>query len=90
MINIADFYEDMKELRAQMSKREKPFNDLIDFGWALEQGVDKGYHCHLVLFFNGHVKQDGWGIAHQVGKEWQKITGKLGYFFNCHDSEQIQ
>lgn len=90
LINITDFYEDMKELRAQMSRREKPFNALIDFGWALEQGVDKGYHCHLVLFFNGHVKQDGWGIAHQVGKEWQKITGKLGYFFNCHDPEQIQ
>jgi hypothetical protein len=90
LVNIADFYDDMKELRAQMSKREKPFNALIDFGWALEQGVDKGYHCHLVLFFNGHIKQDGWGIAHQVGKEWQKITGKLGYFFNCHDPEQIQ
>lgn len=90
LINITNFYEDMKELRAQMSKREKPFNALIDFAWALEQGVDKGYHCHLVLFFNGHVKQEGWGIAHRVGKEWQKITGKLGYFFNCHDSEQIQ
>lgn len=60
MINIADFYEDMKELRAQMSKREKPFNDLIDFGWALEQGVDKGYHCHLVLFLMGTLsRMDG-------------------------------
>lgn len=88
-VDIEDFYDDIEQLRKQISKREKPFDQLVNYAWALEQGETKGYHCHLLLIFNGHKKQAAWGIAQQVGELWKGITGNLGWYFNCHDPEQL-
>jgi hypothetical protein len=35
---------------------DKCFSDLEGYAWALEQGEEKGYHCHLLLIYNGAVK----------------------------------
>jgi len=88
-VNLEDFCDDMEQLRKEIGKRKEPFDDLVDYAWALEQGDTKGYHCHLLLIFNGHKKQSGWGIAKQVGELWKGITGGLGMYFNCHDPEQL-
>jgi len=87
---IAAFYHDLEELRKDINKRKEPFNELVDYAWALEQGETKGYHCHLLLIFNGHKRQKGWAIADKVGKLWKSITKQEGCYFNCHDPEQIK
>ena len=89
IVDIQMFYQDLEELRKAISKRKDPFHDLVDFAWALEQGETKGYHCHLLLIFNGHQRQKGWAIADKVGKLWKQITNDEGCYFNCHDPEQI-
>ncbi|QXR06819.1 inovirus Gp2 family protein [Acinetobacter lwoffii] len=89
VIDIKMFYQDLEELRKAIVKRKDPFHDLVDFAWALEQGETKGYHCHLLLIFNGHQRQKGWGIADKIGKLWKRITNNEGCYFNCHDPEQI-
>ena len=80
----------MNELCKAIAKRVEPFDHLVDYAWALEQGITKGYHCHFLLIFNGHKKQAAWGIAKQVGDYWKGITGNEGYYFNCHDPAQVE
>ncbi|MEC8886852.1 MAG: inovirus-type Gp2 protein [Pseudomonadota bacterium] len=84
------FYNDFELLRSDFSKRQPPFNDLVLFAWALEQGETKGYHCHILLVFNGHKRNKCWGIAQQVGKRWEEITERKGYYFNCHDKDYLK
>ncbi|OOV80298.1 hypothetical protein B1202_14415 [Acinetobacter amyesii] len=90
LIDIENFYDDIGKFRKEISKREGLFNNLVDYAWALEQGADKGYHCHLLLIFNGHKHQNGWAIAEQLGKLWKQLTAGQGHHFNCHDTEQIK
>lgn len=87
---IENFYNDLESLRKNIGSRKKLFKGLVDYAWALEQGETKGYHCHLLLIFNGHQRQKGWAIADKVGQLWKSITAKQGYYFNCHDPEQIK
>ncbi|QEK36792.1 YagK/YfjJ domain-containing protein [Acinetobacter johnsonii] len=87
---IENFYNDLESLRKNIGSRKKLFKGLVDYAWALEQGETKGYHCHLLLIFNGHQRQKGWAIADKVGQLWKSITAKQGYYFNCHDPEQIR
>ncbi|UBQ37344.1 inovirus Gp2 family protein [Acinetobacter johnsonii] len=88
--DIQQFYDDLERLRKNIGSRKKLFKGLVDYAWALEQGETKGYHCHLLLMFNGHQRQKGWAIADKVGQLWKSITAKQGYYFNCHDPEQIK
>lgn len=90
LVNIRSVYEDVAQFRKAISTRKKPFHDLIIYSLAIEQGADKGYHIHVALFFNGHKRQSGWGIAKDVGEVWKSITGEKGCFHNGHDPETLQ
>ena len=89
-IGLEDFYDDMEELRKGIGKRVEPFDHLVDYAWALEQGADKGYHCHLLLVYKGHEHNNGYGIAKRVNELWQKITFEQGYYFNCHSAVYLR
>lgn len=89
-VDILKFYNNFTCLRDEISKQESPFHDLVDYFWALEQGETKGYHCHLLLIFNGNKRQRGWSIARDIGKLWERITNGQGCYFNCHDPVQIE
>lgn len=88
-IRIEDLHEDISDLRQLIHNRDTVFRDCIEYAWALEQGEDKGYHCHFLLVFNGHKRKGGWKIAQEVGERWKRITGETGHFFNCHSAAQI-
>ncbi|WP_110974211.1 MULTISPECIES: YagK/YfjJ domain-containing protein [unclassified Acinetobacter] len=90
LVNIQSVYDDVAQFRKAISTRKKPFHDLIIYSLAIEQGADKGYHIHVALFFNGHKRQSGWGIAKDVGEVWKSITGEKGCFHNGHDPETLQ
>ncbi|MCF8999844.1 YagK/YfjJ domain-containing protein [Acinetobacter nectaris] len=89
-IDIDTFYEDIRKLRNHLGQRRDYLNDLVDYAWALEQGSDKGYHCHVLMIFNGHKVQNGWGVASKLGRVWiEDITSGYGSYYNCHDSKQV-
>ena len=90
IVDIQMFYQDLEELRKAISKRKDPFHDLVDFAWALEQGETKGYHCHLLLVYQGSKRRNAYWIADQVGKLWSDITDGLGCHFNCHTSDYLK
>lgn len=89
LISITDFDNDMRILRQRMNNQDRTFKGLIEYAWALEQGTEKGYHCHLLLVYRGHEHQNGYGIAKRVGEIWEEITEGQGYYFNCHDPDYL-
>ena len=89
-VGIKEFSHHMKILRKRINDQDKIFKGLIESAWALEQGTDKGYHCHLLLVYKGSEHCKAYGIAKQVGDLWKSITGDLGCYFNCHDSNYLK
>ena len=56
---------------------------MVGFCWKMEYGLDRGHHCHVLLFFNG-LQQDVL-ITRALGEHWQKvITSGRGTYWNCN------
>lgn len=69
------------------NRRSKPslFENMDGYIWKLEYGPDKGYHYHLVLFFNGSKHQSDYYLAREIGEYWKHcITKGRGIYFNCN------
>lgn len=89
-VGIQEFNEDMQVLRTRLRDKDRFFSGLIEYAWALEQGKDKGYHCHLLLVYKGSQRQKAYGIAKRVGELWGSITSDKGSYFNCHDPDYLK
>ncbi|MQT52067.1 MULTISPECIES: YagK/YfjJ domain-containing protein [Pseudomonas] len=85
------FYGDVKKVKAHWAKMQKdlhkgiPVDGLLGFACKLEYGQLKGFHFHLLLFYNGtNHRQDG-VLARMVGEHWRdSITAGAGRYFNCN------
>lgn len=87
LISLEDFQENMVSLRDLISNRKTCFRDLVGHAWAIEQGVEKGYHCHLWLVYNGSKRQADFHIGKEIGEKWLKITNGLGEYHNSNNPE---
>lgn len=90
LVSIEDFHQHLKKLRDFIGKKESCFEGLHGNVIALEQGHDRGYHCHLLLMYDGSKHESDWYFAEIVGEKWQSITGGLGSHYNCHKSKYKQ
>lgn len=86
-IDIRLFRDDVRKLIGYTQDGDKCFSDLEGYAWALEQGEEKGYHCHLLLIYNGAVKKQDYYYANEVIERWKQITQQDGYGFNCNSTE---
>jgi len=86
-IDIRVFKNDIQKLIGYIQDQDTCFKDIEGYAWALEQGEEKGYHCHLLLIYNGALRQKDYHFADQVIKRWKEITEQCGYGFNCNTSE---
>lgn len=59
-------------------------NGLMGYAWKLEYGVSRGYHYHMVFFFDGARHHQDIKIGLQIGMEWGKKTEWRGTFHNCN------
>lgn len=87
MVTLESFYEHIEKLRDLISNKQTCFSHLIGYAWALEQGVDKGVHCHLWLVYDGSKRQSDFHIGKEVGEKWLQITGNLGEYHNSNQPE---
>ncbi|NMX73298.1 inovirus Gp2 family protein [Pseudomonas sp. WS 5532] len=86
-----DFYGDVNKVKVHWAKMQKdlhkgiPVYGLLGFACKLEYGQLKGFHFHLLLFYNGsNHRQDG-VLARMVGEYWRdSITAGTGRYFNCN------
>lgn len=70
------------------AKMNSLFDDMVGYIWSLEYGPERGYHFHLVLFFDGSQVRDDVYLAWQIGEYWQwVITNGRGSYWNCNDKK---
>lgn len=86
-IDIRAFRDDVQKLIGFIQDGDTCFKDIEGYAWALEQGEEKGYHCHLLLVYNGAARQKDYYYADQVLKKWEMITQKAGHGYNCNTKE---
>ena len=87
-ITIRDFDFHMKKLRDAIHNGDTCFTHLLSHAWSLEQGEDNGgFHCHLLLIFDGSKHYKDSYLADQVGQKWQAITEGVGYCFILNTKE---
>jgi hypothetical protein len=86
-IDIRLFRDDVQKLIGYIQDGDRCFSDLEGYAWALEQGEEKGYHCHLLLIYNGAVKKQDYYYGNEAIGRWKQITNQDGYGFNCNSTE---
>lgn len=86
-VNIEVFNQYLKNFINRVQNKDTCFKDLQGYAWAVEQGEKKGYHCHVLLIYDGHKHQSDYGVGMQVGMCWKKITDEKGYFFLSNTPE---
>lgn len=85
LVTIDDFHQHIKRLRELISNKKSDLKHLESYAIALEQGYDHGYHCHLLLIYNGADRWKDAYLGQAIGEKWQRITGGLGSYYNCND-----
>ena len=87
-ITIRDFDFHMKKLRDAIHNGDTCFTHLLSHAWSLEHGEDNGgFHCHLLLIFDGAKHYKDSYLADQVGQKWRDITEGVGYCFILNTRE---
>ncbi|MCS4297717.1 MULTISPECIES: inovirus-type Gp2 protein [Acinetobacter] len=87
-ITVQDFYGHIESLRNLLKDKNGCFNHLLGYGLALEQGITKGYHAHLMLIYNGSERCQDWHLANKVIQKWQEITQRVGYGVSSNTTEK--
>lgn len=86
-IGIEDFKNYLSIMMNRIANQDSCFRDLQGYIWAVEQGEKKGYHCHLLLIYDGQKHQNDFALGQFVGPCWYEITNQKGYTFNCNTKE---
>ena len=89
LYNIQAFNKALDTLLRRIADQDTCFNALQGYAWALEHGISKGYHCHLLLMYDGNIHQEGFMMGQWVGECWKQITHGCGYIFNCNHPDYM-
>lgn len=61
------------------------FHHLLGYAWAIEDGRQKGPHCHVLMIFNGSRLMADMKIAKNLKRIWDKdLLGGDGSAWNCN------
>jgi hypothetical protein len=60
------------------------FKYFLTYIWKLEWGPDKGYHFHLIFFYNGRYVCNDSYWSNQLCKYWEEVTGGIGQSYDCN------
>lgn len=89
---IKQFDRDIKKLINRIQNKDTVFKDQVGYVYRLEQGgKSKGFHCHLLVIYNGSTRCRDSYLGQSIGELWQKqITKGDGLFFNCNQQDHKQ
>jgi hypothetical protein len=67
------------------ARANKLFNHMVGYIWKLEHGPVKGFHYHMIFFFDGAKVREDITKASLVGQYWKDvITEGRGLYYNCN------
>lgn len=74
-----------RERLFENARSNKLFNDMVGYIWKLEHGPEKGFHYHMMFFFDGSKVREDVTLARRVGEYWADVVTKgRGLYFNCN------
>jgi hypothetical protein len=80
----AEVRRDRKRL-FENARSNKLFADMVGGIWKLEHGPEKGFHYHVMLFFDGSKAREDITKASLIGRYWIDVVTKgRGLYFNCN------
>ena len=66
-----------------------PIKGMLGFACKLEYGHLKGFHFHLLVFYDGARYRKDVVLAKFIGEHWwREITKGKGRYFNCNNKKQ--
>lgn len=84
LVTVEDLHRHLKKLRELIGNKKTCFKDLVGHAIAVEQGYEHGYHCHILLIYNGAKRWKDTYLGQAVGEKWKHITDGLGSYYNCN------
>ena len=84
LVTIADLHRHLTKLRDFIGNKRTCFKDRVSYAIAIEQGYEHGYHCHILLIYNGAKRWKDTYLGQAVGEKWETITDGLGSYYNCN------
>lgn len=88
-ITIDYFYQAIDRLRAMQKNGHPFFENSCGFVLSLEQGVDRGFHAHLGVVFNGSKVRNDWYRAEMAKDVWAACTNGMGTVYNCNANKGV-
>ena len=90
--SIKQFNQNIEKLISRVQNKDTIFKDQVGYVYRLEQwGKSRGYHCHLLIIYNGSLHRNDGYLGQEIGELWQeKITNGEGEFYNCNQSKHKQ
>ncbi len=87
--SMQQFSEDVEKLISRIQNKDTIFKDQVGYAYRLEQGGEsRGYHCHLLIIYNGSLHCNDGYLGMKIGALWQeKIASKDDEFYNCNQSK---
>jgi hypothetical protein len=85
----AEFEQVKSDIDRLLSNRRhnKIFKDLLGYIWKLEYGVLRGYHYHVIFFFDNAKRSQDIVIGKSIGAYWENvITQGRGTYYNVNGS----
>jgi hypothetical protein len=83
-VDLAQVAADWTKLRQDLH-RGQPIKGMLGFACKLEYGHLKGFHFHLLIFYNGAKYREDIVLADLIGEHWaQNVTGGRGMYYNCN------
>lgn len=65
-----------------------PIEGLLGFACKMEYGHSKGFHFHLLAFYDGAIYRKDIVLAKLIGVHWQNVITKgEGRYFNCNNQQ---
>ena len=84
LVDIEDLRRHLTKLRDFIGNKNTCFEGLVGHAIAIEQGHEHGYHCHVLLIYNGAKRWKDTYLGQAVGEKWESITDGLGSYYNCN------
>lgn len=67
------------------ARSNKLFADMVGYIWKLEHGPEKGFHYHMMFFFDGSKVREDITKASLIGRYWRDVVTKgRGLYYNCN------